>query len=236
MCPWTRDAPGSMGHEGAISESKRISPRQDTMPISTKSMGLPRPVVSESRTTKSPPERRERAQRTASFRLPIRAGDASSCVLLELPILSLSSHDAGATATPVSTPAGRSDEPILRTTLPLRPVHCPAIRNVVPWIAPPGKGRRRVQDAEHRHPRKVLAAIPGASGSEVPDARRSGPEKDSARARGQWGCSLTLRPRPEGPHHLSLDPVAHDGGGDAFRGAYRPARSQMSGPVSVCGS
>src|SRR5215208_5856752 len=81
-----------MGHEGLISESKRVSPRLDKTPTSTKSMGLPRPVVSESKTTNSPPDKRERAQRMASSLLSIRAGEAPVGMLIELPILLSSSH------------------------------------------------------------------------------------------------------------------------------------------------
>ena len=79
--------PGSMGHEGHTSESKRASPRLETIPTSTKSIGVPRPVVSESKTTNSPSDKRERAHRMASSRLPIRAGGASVGMLLILPIL-----------------------------------------------------------------------------------------------------------------------------------------------------
>src|SRR5918997_5237382 len=92
-----------MGHEGSISESKRGSPRPDTTPTSTKSMGLPRPVVSESRTTNSAPDRRERAHLVASSLLSIRAGEASGRVLLGLPILFPSSHGAGALTTAMPT-------------------------------------------------------------------------------------------------------------------------------------
>src|SRR5215218_2298835 len=69
--PWTRDALGSTRQEGLISELKRGSPRPERTPTSTKSMGLPRPVVSESRTTKSSFKRRERAHpQRAEVRLP----------------------------------------------------------------------------------------------------------------------------------------------------------------------
>src|SRR5215207_4428752 len=97
-----RDAPGSTRQEGLISESKRSSPRHERTPTSTKSTGVPRPVVSESRTTKSPSERRERAHRTASSRPPIRAGGAPVRVPLKLPIHGSSSHGASAVATHVS--------------------------------------------------------------------------------------------------------------------------------------
>src|SRR5215217_7338243 len=97
-----RDAPRSTRQEGLISESKRSSPRHERMPTSTKSTGVPRPVVSESRTTKSPSERRERAHRTASSRLPIRAGGTPVRVPLKLPIHGSSSHGASAVATHVS--------------------------------------------------------------------------------------------------------------------------------------
>jgi hypothetical protein len=62
-------------------------------------MGLPRPVVSESRTTNSPPDNRERAHLMASSLLFIRVGEASVRVLLALPILRASSPDAGALTT-----------------------------------------------------------------------------------------------------------------------------------------
>src|SRR5215208_3638913 len=108
--PWTRDAPGSTRQEGLISEFKRDSPRPERTPTSTKSMGLPRPVVSESRTTKSPFKRRERAHRTASSRLPIGAGGTSVRVILKLPILRLSSHGASAKATQAAFGVGQEDE------------------------------------------------------------------------------------------------------------------------------
>src|SRR5215208_2384424 len=113
-----RDAPGSTRQEGLISESKRGSPRLERAPTSTKSMGLPRPVVSESSTTKSLSERRERAHRAASSRLPIRAGEASVRVPLKLPINLLSSHDAGARATLVSFGVVQEDDllPRIRPT------------------------------------------------------------------------------------------------------------------------
>src|SRR5215213_587191 len=100
--PWTRAARGSMRQEGLISESKRGSLRLDRMPTSTKSMGLPRPVVSESKTTNSPPAKRERAQRMASSLLSMRAGEASVGMLLEPCILFSSSHGTGALTTAVS--------------------------------------------------------------------------------------------------------------------------------------
>src|SRR5215213_11880133 len=88
-----------MGHEGLISESNRGSPRLDRTPTSTKSMGLPRPVVSESKTTNSPADKRERAQRMASFLLSIRAGEATVGMLIELLILLSSSHGTHALTT-----------------------------------------------------------------------------------------------------------------------------------------
>src|SRR3954454_8202984 len=88
-----------MGHEGLISESKRGSPRLDKTPTSTKSMGLPRPVVSESKTTNSPPDKRERAHQMASSLLSIRAGEAHVGMLLERNILFSSSHGTGALTT-----------------------------------------------------------------------------------------------------------------------------------------
>src|SRR5215203_4543972 len=108
--PWTRDAPGSTRQEGLISELKRDSPRPERTPTSTKSMGLPRPVVSESSTTKSPFKRRERAHRTASSRLPIRTGEASVGVPLKLPIYLPYSHEAGARTTPVSFEVVQEDD------------------------------------------------------------------------------------------------------------------------------
>src|SRR5918993_4016208 len=95
-----------MRQEGSISEPKRGSPRLDKTPTSTKSMGLPRPVVSESKTTNSPPDKRERAHRMASSLLSIRAGEASVGMLLESCILLSSSHGTGAltTAGPLRDP------------------------------------------------------------------------------------------------------------------------------------
>src|ERR671911_2582487 len=97
-----------MGQEGLISESKRGSPRLDTTPTSTKSTGFPKPVVSESKTTNSPPDKRERAHRMASSLLHIRAGEACVRMLLELPILPSSSHVARALTTAVPRRLGLS--------------------------------------------------------------------------------------------------------------------------------
>ena len=117
--PWTRDAPGSTGQEGFISESKRGSPRPERTPTSTKSTGVPRPMVSESSTTKVPSESRERAHRTASSRPPIRPGVAFVRVPPELPILPPSSHAAGAMTTAASSGAGRKDDPVPGAGRPL---------------------------------------------------------------------------------------------------------------------